>query len=139
MKYALISLVGVTVFLSGCSTPLDPGKAPTPEMVIYHVKRGAEHELEVVLTKTWRVYQSERVVCSEPHVLIRTREDDTHDCYVDVFTWTGCFAMEYPSTTDRELQAEAVALCEERGGKPAVEFRGSVTKMIEPRLPRTVE
>jgi hypothetical protein len=138
MKRACFTLCLLPLLLSACSTLLHHGNAPTPEMVFYHVKKGSEAELEAILRQTWRVYLEERMVHSDPHVLLRIREDETRDCYVEVFNWTGCFAMEYPPDSVRKLWADATALCEERSGQPAIQYR-AVTKMIAPRIPEVTE
>jgi hypothetical protein len=126
------------VFFSACSTPLNVGNAPTPEMIIYHVKQGSETQLETILRETWRVCLKERRVHPDPHILVKVRESETNDCYIVVFNWTGCFAMEYASHAVEKLWADAFALCEERHGLPAVEYR-NVTKMIAPRIPEVIE
>ena len=107
-------------------------------MVVYHVKPGAEQQLEVVLVETWKVYTRERRVHSSPHVLVRVREDATHDCFVEVFNLVGFHAVEHPSDSIRGLWEQAQALCEERDGQPAVQYRG-ITKMIVPRIPEMPE
>ena len=126
------------VFLSACSTPPSVENTPTPQMVIYHVKPGSEQQLEVVLTETWRAYMKEQRVHSDPHVLVRIREDATHDCFVEIFTLVGFHAVEHPSVAVRGLWEQAQALCEDRDGQRAVQYRG-ITKMIAPREPELPE
>ncbi len=115
--------------------PLDPGRAPTPMLVIYHVKPGAERQLEAILKDRWHVYQQERLARSEPHVLVRAHEDELHEYYIEIYTLTGCFATEYPSVRVQTLEAEAAALCESRGGHLAVEYQFDIP-MLAPKLPK---
>jgi hypothetical protein len=97
-----------------------------------------DKELEAVLAKTWDIYRKERCVISEPHVLVKIHEDATHESFVEIFTWTGCFAMEYPSDAVWTLWRQAEPLCEARNGRRAIEYR-SVTKMIAPKIPEPTE
>jgi len=107
-------------------------------MFVYHVKPGLEQQLEAVLAETWKVYTKEHRVHSTPHVLVRVRDDATHDCFVEVFNLTGFHAVEHPSGSLRRMWEQARALCEDRDGQPAVQYR-DITKMIAPRIPELVE
>jgi len=122
MRTTHFLVVLLMVSLSGCSTA--HRKVPRePELAIYHVKRGAEKELERVLSRTWDAYRSEGLVFSEPHVLVRTSEDSDHNRFVEVFLWRGYHAVEYPSERVKALWAQIESLCEPRSGHVAVEFR----------------
>ena len=89
-------------------------------------------QLEAVLTERWKVCLKERRVCSKPHVLVRTYEAQSHDCYIEIYALTGCFAMEYPSDRIRQLDAEAAALCESRNDQLAVAY--PAVTMLAPRV-----
>ena len=107
-------------------------------MVVYHVKQGSERQLEGVLNETWRGYEKEHRVHSNPHVLVRVKEDAVHDCFVDIFTLTGFHALEHPSLSIRRLWEQAESLCEARDGERAVQYR-DITRMIAPSVPEVVE
>ena len=104
-----------------------------PVTVIYHVRPGAEEQLEALLVRTWETYRKERMVCSEPHIRVRTHEDQQHDRFIEIFTWSGCFATEYPPVSVETLWKQIGALCETRDGDHVIEFRD--TKMFAPRIP----
>ncbi|HLX70534.1 MAG TPA: hypothetical protein VKV04_12985 [Verrucomicrobiae bacterium] len=108
-----------------------------PQTVIYHVRPGSEHQLQAVLSETWQIYLKEGMVHADPHVLVKVREDETRDCFIEVFTWTGCFAMEHPSATVQSQISKIEPLCEARKGSLAIEFRD--TQMFAPRLPKVAE
>lgn len=134
MRASLYLIAMLPIFLSACAAPRTVENTPAPQMVVYHVKPGSEQQLEDVLAETWSAYSEERRVHSSPHVLVRVREDETHDCFVEIFTLVGFHAVEHPSESIRRLWDQAHALCESRDGQHAVQYRG-VTKMIVPRIP----
>ena len=129
MKFVPIALL--LVWLTGCSTvghrdsvyyPATPNE-PDPVLIIYHVKPGAEKELENLLKSTWEVYRKEGLVYDKPHICVRVNEDRERVRYVEVFTWVGIFATEYPPDSVKQLWAQIQALCEMREGNPGIEFR----------------
>jgi hypothetical protein len=107
-------------------------------MLVYHVKPGSEQQLEAVLTETWKVYRKERRVHSAPHVLVRVRESATHDCFVEIFNLVGFHALEHPSDSIHRLWDQARALCDDRAGERAVQYR-DIRRMIAPRIPELPE
>ena len=138
MRATIPLLALAALILVGCATPRTVENTPTPQMFVYHVKPGYEQQLEAVLVETWKVYTSERRVHSSPHVLVRVREDATHDSFVEIFNLVGFHAVEHPSDSIRGLWEQARALCEDRNGQSAVQYR-DITRMIAPHIPELSE
>jgi hypothetical protein len=129
--------LALLVLLCACSTSSHRKTPRDPTVVIYHVKRGSEAELEPLLTRLWDTYQREGLVFSEPHVLVRAHEDDEHDRFIEVFMWRGYFATEYPSERVTALLEQIQSLCEPRGGHLAIEFRNA--QMFAPRVEESLK
>src|SRR5262245_37799675 len=83
-------------FLSACSTPLRLSNPPLAQTVIYHVKRGAEDELEALLVEIWQTYTKFGMVYPEPHVCVKIRESGGNLRFIEIFTWNGLAAAEHP-------------------------------------------
>ena len=90
-------------------------------LIIYHVKPGAEDELEGLLAEAWNIYRREHLVCEGPHVCVRVKEDLRTLRFVEVFCWVGPFATEYPSDSVKSILSRIGALCEARDGNFGIE------------------
>ena len=129
MRLLLIPLL--LVCLVACSAPTlrQDGNGstkhfePEPVLIIYHVKRGSEKELESLLAQAWGLYQRNHMVFHQPHVCVRVREDGNNVRFVEVFTWVSYFATEHPPDSVNKLWHQMELLCEERHGNRAVEVR----------------
>src|SRR5215213_3688178 len=75
MNHILFAIL--LICLTGCSSahnnrsfgnPTEISHEPDPVAVIYHVKAGAEKDLESLLEQTWKTYLVERMVRAKPHV-----------------------------------------------------------------------
>jgi hypothetical protein len=116
---------------TGCSAwrrgvqPETHGVPSVPEavLVIYHVKPGAEDQLEELLKQAWSIYRREQLVCDKPHLLVRTREDAQNFRFIEVFSWVSWAATEHPPDAVNAILERIHSLCEARGGNVAVEFR----------------
>ena len=129
---AAISLLS----LIACSTaPIkQPAGAPPgdPEtvMVTYHVQSGDEAVFEDLLSRSWRVYQSEHFVFDQPHVILRDQEDGGKSRFVEILTWKSHYAPDHAPDSVKALWTQMQSLCEARGGHGAIE--GGEVSLITP-------
>lgn len=137
MRASQFLFLALLIPLCACSTSLHRKTPRNPTVVIYHVKRGSEAELESILTRTWDTYLKEGMVFHQPHVLVRAHEDNEHDRFIEVFMWRGYFATEYPSERVKALLEQMQSLCEPRGGHLAIEFRDA--QMFAPRVEESIK
>jgi hypothetical protein len=100
-------------------------------MITYHVKEGAEMELENLLKHTWKVYRKKQLVLDEPHICLRIVEGGQRVRVVEVLRWAGPFATEHPPESVSLLWEEMQSLCEARDGKPGIEVRRA--DILKPR------
>jgi hypothetical protein len=134
----------VAVFLSGlslaaltaCSTPssnpanISPSNIPETVMVTYHVKSGSEAEFQDLLTRVWKIYQSEHLVFAQPHIIVRDKGADDKPRFVEIFTWVSHDAPANAPDAVTALWKQEHSLCEDRGGHPALE--GGEVKLLAP-------
>jgi len=63
------------------------------------------------------------MVFPEPHVRVQAPESSGHDRFIEIFTWRGYYATEYPPETVEMLFKQIDSLCEPRENESAVQFR----------------
>jgi len=123
------------ILVTGCTSTNPRARVNRPEtrpvpnlvMIIYHVKSGSENQLKDLLDRTWTTYQRQQLVFDRPHFCVRVNEDNEHVRFVEMFSWVGPFAAEYPSGAITNLWAQMGSLCEDRDGNPGMEVRPAET------------
>ncbi len=120
--------------LTGCSTTHNPDaknasakKDPAePVIVMYHVQLGREAQFQALLAQAWKVYQSEHMVFSSPHLIVRRSEDMGRTQFVEIFTWKA--APDNPPKSVKDIWQQEQAMCEARGGHTGIE--GGVVQIV---------
>jgi hypothetical protein len=125
--FIILSLIS----LSSCATSPAPKTTRTPAVNIYHVKDGAEKELELLLARAWKTYQKEGMVFSEPYMLAKTGEEDK-ERFIEMFVWRREYTTLNCPDSVKYLWRDMAALCEARSGEAAIEFR--YAEMFVPRI-----
>jgi len=137
MKAVLI-LCLLALSLMACSTlshesRLSPPKSsPETVLVTYQVKPGKERELEDVLSRTWEIYRKEGLVFSQPHVIVRTGEEDSRTRLIEIFSWVNRDAPDHAPPSVKSVWDEMQSLCEPRDAKKGIE--GGEVKLVVPQL-----
>jgi hypothetical protein len=121
--------------LTGCSTARSSADRSVGRetagkqtvLITYHVQPGKEAEFGAVLNRGWQVYRTERMVCAEPHIIVREVEDGNKPCFIEIFTW-----VKSPDQAPASVKAiwnQEQSLCEARGGHRGIEG-GEVTLIL---------
>jgi hypothetical protein len=124
----MLTLLLLLIQLAGCSTH---SAEPMPVLVVYHVRPGAEKAVRYLAGQLWEAYQREGMVREKPHVCAESPEQGGRRI-VEVVTYRGPYAMEYPPESVEKLLAEIRTFCEERKGNPAIEFH--LAELLAPTL-----
>jgi len=133
-----LSLAGLTACTTTTTTttgfhPAHQKTFDTPETVVvtYHVQVSQEELFPLLLERAWKIYRHEHMVHSEPHVIVREREDDGKMRYVEIFTWVSHSAPDNAPPDVRAVWNQEMSACEGRNGHPALE--GGEVELVLPR------
>ena len=133
-----LSLAGLTACTTTTTTttgfhPAHKKTFDTPETVVvtYHVQASQELVFPLLLERAWKIYRHEHLVHSEPHVIVREREDDGKMRSVEVFTWVSHSAPDHAPPDVRAVWNQEMSACEGRNGHPALE--GGEVELVLPR------
>jgi hypothetical protein len=93
----------------------------------YRVKRGAEGEFRELLRRHWPTLQRLGLVTDEPSQVfegLAVKEHHDHaPFFMEIFTWKdGAWNAAHGHPEVMAVWEPMGALCEERGGRPAMEF-----------------
>lgn len=93
-------------------------------MCVYRVKPGREKAFEALLERHWPTLRSLELVSDDPSIIYRGAEEDGAPFYVELLTWV---EEDGPETAEQLPEVAEVwepmgELCEDRGGRPAMEF-----------------
>ncbi|GGM83672.1 hypothetical protein GCM10012275_62860 [Longimycelium tulufanense] len=96
---------------------------PVTVVCTYRVKPGQSDEFERLLRRHWTTLWKQGLVTDERALVYRGTEDDG-PVYVEVFQWLSADASDLAHTdpTVGAVWGPMTDLCEERGGKPAMQF-----------------
>jgi len=99
------------------------GAGPTV-ICTYRVRRGREREFEALLACHWPALREAGLVTAELSQVYRGADETGKTVFVEIFTWRDAAAVE---EAHRRAEVTALwrpmgALCEERLGRPAMEF-----------------
>ena len=83
--------------------------------ITYHVKAGKEEEMIQVLSRAWEIYRRERLVFSEPHVIVQTRQNGKPR-FMEIFTWVSHDAPDHAPAEVKAIWKEMHLFCEAREG-----------------------
>jgi hypothetical protein len=123
MKTFVHSVFAISLLaIAGCSTTHPVGGTKTDSetvMVTYHVQPGQEVEFQALLAHAWEVYRGERLVCAQPHVIVRETEGNDKTEFVEIFTWIK--SPDHPSTGVMAVWKREQSLCEPRNGHKGIE------------------
>jgi hypothetical protein len=113
----------LTVLLSWQLPSFAQTKKEQPEtvLVIYHVKPGAETELERVIARHWATLQRLNLVQKDVHVLLRAQEGD-RTRFVEMGTWRDSSLPDSAPAPIQELWKEMNRLVEPRDGHQGIEI-----------------
>jgi len=115
-------MVALSVLVAGCSTTQGPSTTPVASetvMISYHVKQGKELEFQALLTHAWQVYRGERLVCAEPHTVVRDTEGNDKARFVEIFTWVK--SPDHAPDSVQQVWKREQSLCEARAGHQGIE------------------
>ena len=97
---------------------------PVSCMCMYQTRAGQEQEFEKLVRTHWPTLNKLELVTDQPAEVFQGRNDDGSSFFVEIFTWKD----EATPGSAHEL-AEVMAiwepmgkLCEDRAGRPAMEF-----------------
>jgi len=127
--------------LTACSTPKShsprtpPAKADPPEtvMVTYHVKAGQEAQLQDTLARAWAIYQKERMVSAQPHVIVRDKDGGGQTRFIEIFTWASHAKPEHAPESVKTIWNQMQSCCEPRDGHLGLD--GGEVDLLTPALP----
>jgi hypothetical protein len=119
---SLLSLFALTACSTTNPASHEAAKGDTETMLVYyHVKPGKDAEFQAVLARAWQIFQSEKMVFSKPHVLVRDTEDGDKPRFVEIFTWVSHDAPDHAPASVKAIWNEEQALCEKRSGHNGIE------------------
>lgn len=97
---------------------------PVIAMCVYRVKAGAEEKFRGLLVRHWTTLRSLGLAAPEPPVTYQGVEKAGQPLIVEFLAWRDESAPEtaHQSPEVMALWEPMGALCEERGGRPAMEF-----------------
>jgi hypothetical protein len=122
--------------LAGCSTKQPKSKnafrdRPETVLVTYHVRMGKEEDFKDLLERAWKIYRSENLVKSEPHLVVRFGEENQTVGYIEVFTWVNHAAPLKVPDSIKKIWAEEHGMCEARSGR--TDIGGGEVELLAPR------
>jgi hypothetical protein len=101
-----------------------PAKSPETVICTYRVKEAAEPQFRALLAKHWPTLDRLDLVNQSIHELFRGTDESGKAFFVEIFEWknedTVRVAHESPQVLS--IWEPMEALCEERLGRPALEF-----------------
>lgn len=103
---------------------------PETVLVTYHVQAGKEAEFQDLLARTWAVYQSEQLVESQPHVVVRGKDAAGKPFFTEVLTWVSASAPDHVPDSIKTLWQQEGALCKLPDGKNGID--GAVVQVVMP-------
>lgn len=98
-----------------------PKDKPESVIVIYHVRPGMENDLAGLLAKAWGMYESDHLVHSQPHMIVRDPGDNGKTRFVEIFTWVSHAAPEHVPPDVQDIWSREMADCEPRDGHPGLD------------------
>ena len=109
--------------------------SPETVLITYHVKPGREEQPQALLSYAWGVYQQERLVHVQPHVVLRGGDNGDLLRFVEIFTWVSHDAPEHVSDSIKQRWEQEQSMCAARDGHAALE--GGEVGVIVAELPGT--
>ncbi|HEX3801177.1 MAG TPA: hypothetical protein VH413_20970 [Verrucomicrobiae bacterium] len=85
-------------------------------LIHYYVIPGHEAEFQQTLYLAWQIYQSEHLVLTNPHVVVREIEPDGKTRFDEILTWVSHSTPEHASDTVKSIWDKEQSLCESRNG-----------------------
>ena len=99
---------------------------PQPDTVVctYRVRRGEEAAFRDLLDLHWPTLRELGLVQDVPALRFQGTEPDGGPFFVEIFTWRDARAVEeaHHSGAVQSVWGQMSEHCEERGGRPAMEF-----------------
>jgi hypothetical protein len=108
------------------------GGDPETVLVTYHVKPGKEGEFQEALSHVWEIYRKQHLVFTEPHVIVRDKEDGGKTGFVEAFTWVSHAGPEQVPDSVKKIWDQMQSLCEARNGHDGLE--GGEVELLTPEL-----
>jgi hypothetical protein len=125
--FAILAVAGC----AGFSSDRQPSHTDTETVLItYHVIPGKEKELASLLAKAWDVYQREKLVFAEPHIVVQDSATAGQPRIVEIFTWVSSSAPDHAPQSVKELWEQEQACCEKRNGGLGLE--GGAVELLAP-------
>lgn len=123
MKKLQILFVTSLIALTACSTTSKTGGKDSPETVevTYHVQRGMESQLQLVLSHAWEIYNQEHLVVPQSRAIVTSTEYG-RPRIVETFTWVSHSAPDHASKAITDVWNQIQDLCEPRAGHDGVEM-----------------
>src|SRR5438270_12304137 len=98
--------------------------APEVALCTYRVKPGKERQFLKLLAVHWPTLKKVGLVAPRPRLLFRGRDQGAKTFFVEIFAWKNSgaarFAHQFPEVM--AIWEPMEQLCEERLGRPAMEF-----------------
>ena len=113
----------LTVFGASRPNSQDPSLTePATVMATFHVVAGKEGEFQQLLVREWEAYTKEKLVFDQPHVVVRGKEADGKNYFVDIFTWVSQSTPDHPPASVVAVWQSMGPLVESRNGHPSMEI-----------------
>jgi hypothetical protein len=107
-----------------------PKQVQETVLITYHVIPGKEKELQKLLATAWKIYQKDKLVLAQPHVVISEKEGEGRTRVVEIFTWVNAKAPDNAPDSVKKLWDQMKACCEKRGGHEGLE--GGEVELLVP-------
>jgi hypothetical protein len=117
---ALLALIGIATLTARAQDSND--LLPETVMSTYHVQSGHEAEFQELMGHVWQTYRQEKLVFTDPHVLVRSKDAGGNTNFVEVFTWISHSAPDHAPDSVKTLWKQMETLCKRADGKSGIEF-----------------
>jgi hypothetical protein len=128
--FSLLSILSVAGCAGSGSDHHLSRKGSETVLITYHVTPGKEQELTTLLTKAWDVYRKEKLVFTEPHVVVQDTETVGQPRIVEIFTWISPSSPDHAPDSVKNLWDQMQACCEKRNGGQGLE--GGTVELLVP-------
>jgi len=124
-------------FVTSCSTAphrqnhTSSESSPETVLVTYRVKPGKEQQLAATLSRAWDIYQKERLVFAQPHVIIREREEGDKHRFIEIFTWVSHDAPDHAPDSVKNIWDQMQLVCKTRDGHKGL--KGGEVEILVPK------
>jgi hypothetical protein len=117
---ALLALIGIATLTARAQDSND--LLPETVMSTYHVQSGHEAEFQELMGRVWQTYRQEKLVFTDPHVLVSVKDAGGKANFIEIFTWVSHSAPDHAPDSVKTLWKQMETLCKRADGKSGIEF-----------------